>query len=118
MNADERGLLITPFGNSAWCPGCACCLELFLEPRQIDFDQLPQLDQHRFEVLCRRAVLIDLSLSRTRDGHALRAHDVADPVVDRWRRVYVAPSRCGVTTQSQQYLVRSLIECCGIVMQP
>jgi hypothetical protein len=32
-------------------------------------------------------------LSRTRDGHALRADDVTDAIVDRRRRVHVALSR-------------------------
>src|SRR5829696_6532397 len=58
--------LIPPLRNSPRCPRCACCLQLFLQPRQVDFDQLAQLAQHGFEVLRRSSVLIVLSLSWTR----------------------------------------------------
>ena len=108
MNTDF--LLIVPVGTPSRRPGGARGLELFLQLRQIDFDQLPQLDQDCFEILCCRVVLIDLSLSRTRDGHALRADDVADSIVDRWRRVDVALACSSVATQSTQDLVRSSIE--------
>src|SRR5262245_47332765 len=66
-------LLILPFRHAAWSPWCARGFELFLELVQIDFDQLSQLAQHAFEVLRRGVVLRDLSLSRARDRHALRA---------------------------------------------
>lgn len=38
---DTDLLLIFPFGYAAWCPWCACGLELFFQFVQIDFNQLP-----------------------------------------------------------------------------
>ena len=109
-------LLILPLGNPARRPGGAGGFHLFLKRLQIDFDQLPQLRQHTFEVLSRRVVLVELSLRRTRDRHALRAHDVADAIVDRWWRVDVALSRRTITTERAQDLIRSPIQCCCVIL--
>src|ERR1041385_2895368 len=98
-------LLIFPLRNASRCPWRARSFELLLELVQIDFDQLPQLAQHALEVLRRGVVLRDLCLSRTRDRHALRADNVTDTIVDRWRRVDVALTRGGVTVQRAQNFV-------------
>src|SRR5215203_5721775 len=58
-------LLIAPLRNSSRCPGRARCLQLFLQLRQIDFNQLAQLGQHTFKILRSSSVLIVLSLGRT-----------------------------------------------------
>src|ERR1043165_2121977 len=108
MNTDQS--LILPLRNSSGCPWCAGGFQLFLQSRQIDFDQLPQLVESGFEVLRGGVVLSDLGLSRTRDGHSLRAHDVTDALVDRRRRVHVPLSRGVVTTQRTQDLVCSSIK--------
>ena len=108
MNTDF--LLISPLGDPSRSPGGACGLQLFFEPRQIDFDQLSQLGQHSFEVLRRGVVLRDLRLSRTRDRHALCANNISDAIVDGRRRVDVALPRCGVTTQRAQDLVCASIQ--------
>jgi SAM-dependent methyltransferase len=89
---------------------------LRMEPREIDFDQLSQLVQRVFEINCRCVVLSDLSLSRTRDRHALRTYHVADAIVDRGWRVDIALSRRTITTERAQDFVRSSIQCCRIVL--
>src|ERR1051326_1191086 len=65
-------LLIFPLRNATGCPRSTGGFKLFLESREIDFDQLSQLVQRGPEVSGRSIVLSDLSLRRTRDRHALR----------------------------------------------
>ena len=58
-------LLVLPLRNPSRRPGRAGGFHLLLERLQIDFDQLPQLCEHPFELGRRVCILIDLRLRGT-----------------------------------------------------
>ena len=83
-------LLILPLRNSSRRPGRAGGFHLFLQFREIDFDQLPQLIQCAFKFRSGGRVFIELSLRGARRRHALTADDISDPFVNRRRQVHVS----------------------------
>src|SRR5260370_24070208 len=102
---------ILPLRYATRRPGRPCRFHLFLQFCEIDFNQLAQLCERCLKLLRRHRVLVDLSLRRTRGGHALCADNPTDSFVDRRGRVDIALSRRGVTAECPQDFASAPIKC-------
>ena len=102
-------LTVFPLRNSSRCPRRAGGFHLFLQPRQIDFDQLTQLRERCFKILRRRCVLIDLRLRRARvDMRWRRRCTRTRSLIDGGR--FMLRARSAVATQRPQDFVRAFIQ--------